>query len=125
MGMDILSVGLGGMLGSVLRYLVSQIPVASGSFPLRTFFINVTGSLLIGLLFALNERGGWLSENSRLFWMTGLCGGYTTFSAFSLENFQLIKAGAYGTAAFYMIASLCAGVAGVIIGIRAAALLPR
>lgn len=125
MSMEILYVGLGGMVGSILRYLVSLIPVFSGAFPLCTLFVNASGSLVIGLLFALNERGGWLSENSRLFWMTGLCGGYTTFSAFSLENFHLIKAGAYGTAAFYILASLCFGIAGVVLGVRAAALMPR
>lgn len=91
----------GGAAGSVLRYLVSgfaQRAIAPGtgvlaSFPAGTLVVNVTGSLLIGLLAGLAESRALLGPEARLLLVTGLLGGYTTFSAFSLETLVLLRAG--------------------------------
>lgn len=101
---DILLVGTGGFAGSVLRYLVSaaMLPiVARMGFPLGTFGVNAAGSLLIGILFAALPAGGW-----HTLLVAGFCGGFTTFSAFSLESLKMLRGGQYGMAALYIAASL-------------------
>jgi CrcB protein len=93
--MAYLWVALGGALGSVARYAcggaVTQF--AGGAFPFGTIVVNVSGSLLIGVLAALSVPDGriLLPPSARLFTMTGICGGYTTFSGFSLETFNLMR----------------------------------
>lgn len=103
---DLLLVATGGATGSVLRYLVSGfaqrafVPEAGAlaSFPAGTLVVNVTGSLLIGLLAGLAESRALLGPEARLLLVTGLLGGYTTFSAFSLETLVLLRAGQTATA---------------------------
>ena len=93
-------VAAGGVLGSVARYLAGlAIPLISG-FPLATLFVNITGSFIIGFYSTLSGPDGrWLaSTRQRQFVMTGFCGGYTTFSSFSLETFRLLHAGMRATA---------------------------
>ncbi|KAA6405269.1 fluoride efflux transporter CrcB [Candidatus Tokpelaia sp.] len=92
-------VALGGALGSVARYWLGLLTASiSRSFPWGTLFINISGSFLIaffGALTAAHHAGRWpVSENMRLFVMVGLCGGFTTFSAFSLQNLELLRQGA-------------------------------
>lgn len=90
----VLIVGLGGFLGSIARYLLGsfiQLRTADWRFPLGTFTINVLGCFLIGLFAALAERRDWFSTELRLLLITGLCGGFTTFSAFAYENLQLLR----------------------------------
>ncbi len=97
----LLLVMLGGALGTGARYLVSWLTVpASTSLPWGTVLINVTGSFVIGFFGTLTLAGGRFAapEPLRLFVMVGLCGGYTTFSAFSLQTFDLLRAGAWGRA---------------------------
>ena len=101
-------VGLGGGIGSILRYLAGlwiyrNFPTA---FPLGTFVVNVLGGFLIGLLTAVFTRGLWPESDIRLFLITGLCGGFTTFSAFSMENLKLIQEHQFVLASCYMMASL-------------------
>jgi fluoride exporter len=88
-------VAIGGMLGSVARYLVSLLIPSLYGFPLATLFVNVTGSFIIGFYSTLSGPDGrWFaSTRQRQFVMTGICGGYTTFSAFSLETFRLLHGG--------------------------------
>ncbi|MDR2839965.1 MAG: CrcB family protein, partial [Paludibacter sp.] len=82
--LKILFVGLGGFLGSAARYLLTLlIKNPERLFPLGTFAVNIIGSFVIGILFALIGKNA-LSETWRLFLMAGICGGFTTFSAFSL-----------------------------------------
>jgi fluoride exporter len=88
-------VAIGGMLGSVARYLVSLLIPSLYGFPLATLFVNITGSFVIGFYSTLSGPDGrWFaSTRQRQFVMTGICGGYTTFSAFSLETFRLLQGG--------------------------------
>ena len=88
-------VGIGGLIGSVLRYLVSILFAAfiNSSFPFATLTVNVVGCFLIGVLFAVSDRGQLISPEWRLFLATGLCGGFTTFSTFSYESISLLQDG--------------------------------
>ena len=101
-------VGAGGAIGSSLRYLFYLL-IKGNSFPYATLLVNILGSLLIGLLFALNIKNEFLSKELNLFLITGLCGGFTTFSAFSLENMILLQEGKIGTCIFYITLSIAVG----------------
>ena len=93
-------VAAGGMLGSVARYLVSLLIPSLLALPLATLFVNVTGSFVIGFYSTLSGPDGRLfaSTRQRQFVMTGFCGGYTTFSSFSLDTVRLLRAGMAETA---------------------------
>jgi len=96
----VISVALGGALGAVLRYLVGL----AVAFPLGTLAINVIGSFLIGIVwvvFAARGLQAWLP-----FVMTGILGGFTTFSAFSLDTLRLVEAGRIAAAGSYVIGSV-------------------
>ena len=88
-------VAIGGALGSVARYaLTGLVPRLTGeTFPWGTVIVNISGSFVIGLLQALSQPGerSYVSPNGRLFLMYGVCGGYTTFSSFSLQTLQLLQ----------------------------------
>jgi fluoride exporter len=85
-------VAAGGMVGSLARYAVSLLLPPLSGFPLPTLFVNVTGSFIIGFYSTLTSPDGrWFATTrQRQFVMTGICGGYTTFSAFSLDTFRLL-----------------------------------
>lgn len=88
----ILIVGTGGFIGSVMRYLL-QVFIENkllSTFPLATLIANITGSFIIGVVFALAEKSMMNSE-WRIFMSVGICGGFTTFSAFAFNNFNMIK----------------------------------
>ncbi len=108
----VLLVAAGGALGSVLRYAVSVLMAASlgPGFPWGTLAVNVLGSTAIGVLAAQGIEG-----NARLFWVTGVLGGFTTFSAFSLEA-ALLWERAPWLAALYVAASVGLGLAGFALG---------
>lgn len=107
--MNLLLVALGGGAGSALRFLVSGLfRAAPGTFPLATFLVNLLGSLLIGLCAGWLERGVW--SGVRTLVMAGFLGGFTTFSAFSLENLRLLRDGHPGLALAYALASVVAGI---------------
>lgn len=89
----ILFVGTGGFIGSVMRYLL-QVWVEKGmnsTFPLGTLIANITGSFVIGAVYALAEKGNLMSAGWRIFLTVGICGGFTTFSAFAYNNFTMIR----------------------------------
>ncbi len=112
-----LAVGLGGFLGSVCRYLISLIPLGKGTpFPLHTLAINLIGAFVIGLLASAALRGSPLSPRMLLFFKTGVCGGFTTFSTFALETGDLLHGGHPWLASIYAVLSLVLGVAAVFAG---------
>ncbi len=88
--------GLGGAIGTILRYIMGGLDYrfANGAFPVSTLVVNVTGSLVIGFLWGIIDRFE-ISPNIRLFIFIGILGGYTTFSTFSLETFNLMRDGEY------------------------------
>lgn len=109
-----LVVMLGGAIGTFLRYLVSVLALPiSRELPWGTIIINITGSFVIGLFGTLTLASGRypVPENLRLFVMVGLCGGYTTFSSFSLQTLDLMRAGAMTRAALNIVLAvlLCVG----------------
>jgi CrcB protein len=110
---NILLVAIGGAIGSVCRYLLSGINVAS--WPWGTFAVNILGSLFIGLLVGLVSKG-IVSPEIKLLLVTGFCGGFTTFSTFMNENLLLGRDGAMLSAVLYTLASLALGLIAVIIG---------
>jgi CrcB protein len=101
-------VAAGGVLGSVARYLVALLIPATFGFPFATLFVNVTGSFIIGFYSTLTGPDGRVlaGTRQRQFVMTGFCGGYTTFSAFSLETFRLLHGGMTRTAFSYIAVSV-------------------
>lgn len=111
-------IGAGGFVGSIARYLLSQIiqQNATSSFPWGTLVVNVVGSLLIGLFYGLSERGAIGSSEVRLFLTVGLCGGFTTFSTFSNENLALLRDGQFSFFAMYAFASVALGLVAVLGG---------
>ena len=118
MGTNILIVGLGGGAGSILRYLCQKWVNESyqHNFPLATFLVNISGCLLIGILYALGEKTNILSPQTRLLLVTGFCGGFTTFSTFAFENMNLLKAGDNFNFLLYAVGSLVLGILAVYIG---------
>jgi CrcB protein len=124
-----ISVALGSIVGAVARFLVSVLFVSQfgDGFPWGTLFVNVTGSFVIGFYAALTGPDGRLlvSARQRLFVMVGICGGYTTFSAFSLETLRLVQSGNVQTAFAYLSVSAITWIASVWIGHALAARLNR
>ena len=113
--MSFLYVFLGGGLGSICRYGISLLMKHTQlSFPLSTFTANAVSCIILGLLIGLHLKQG-IADQQRLLWMTGFCGGFSTFSTFSAETFQLFEKGQYQTALLYVGLSLviCLGCIGL------------
>lgn len=114
----LLIIGVGGFLGSISRYLSSQFIQKHfpSSFPFGTMWVNIAGCFLIGVIYALAEKGNILTPEWRLFLATGFCGGFTTFSTFAFENISLLRDGEYFYAAIYTGVSVFAGIIAVFLG---------
>ena len=114
----VLAVMLGGGLGAALRYIIASYVVRfhSGLFPLGTFLINVTGSFAIGVLMTFFLYRANLNPAWRLFLVTGVLGGYTTFSSFEWETLTAMKSGSPVAALLNVLLSVALGFAGVWIG---------
>jgi CrcB protein len=115
--MAFIFVGLGGALGAMARYAISLIPNKTG-FPYLTLITNVLGAVLIGFIVGYTGSRKDIPSNTVLFWKTGVCGGFTTFSTFSLEAYQIFEKKSYGAAGLYSALSLVLCLAGVWAGIR-------
>ena len=112
-----LLVFLGGGLGSGLRYLVTiTMNQYSKVLPFGTFTVNMLGCLLIGLILGYAQKENTLTSNQTLLLATGFCGGFTTFSAFTNENLELIKNGELFNFSVYTIGSVLIGILAVFIG---------
>lgn len=116
---QLLLVGLGGGLGSMLRYLASLVTnrFHDSAFPLATFSVNVLGCFILGLIAGVP---GMITHETRLLFVTGFCGGFTTFSAFASENVYLFQNNNYPVAITYIGLSILTGLLGVWLGIMAA-----
>ncbi len=114
---NLLLVGLGGSIGSMMRYTAWYF-FRSVNFPGATLFVNIMGSLAIGMLIGLSMKDVNFSNNWKLFFVTGICGGFTTFSAFSIENLQLLQTGKYTLALLYVCCSIIFGIAAAWLGYK-------
>jgi CrcB protein len=117
--MNYLLVFVGGGIGSTLRHIVNVVcPRFLGTnFPYHTFIINISGSTIMGLIAGYLAFRGEASQSWRLFLMTGILGGYTTFSAFSLDAALLYERGEIGLAALYVVGSVVLSIAGLFAGL--------
>ncbi len=120
--MSFLFVALGGALGAIGRYAISLIPVKTG-FPILTLITNIIGAILIGFIVGVVSNKSNVSDNTVLFWKTGVCGGFTTFSTFSLEALSLFEKKSYLFGSIYILLSVSFCVLGVLFGKRIALLL--
>ena len=121
--MSYLWVTIGSALGGLLRYTITRLTLnISAGFPFGTVLINILGSFVIGYFGTLTLQSGKYSasDNLRLFVMVGLCGGFTTFSSFSLHNFDLLRSGNWGRALANIFLSVVLCLAAVAAGHRLA-----
>ncbi|MBP9109239.1 MAG: fluoride efflux transporter CrcB [Pyrinomonadaceae bacterium] len=119
MTLNIFLVGIGGMLGSILRFLAGHFinPVPASAFPYGTFTVNVVGGFLIGMVFGLSQRYEWMTPELRVFLAVGFCGGFTTFSAFAYENIVMLQEKDYLSFAVYSVLSFIACLAAPFVGL--------
>jgi CrcB protein len=112
---SIFIVGFGGFIGTVARFLASRYfqENITSIFPWSTLIINIIGSLLIGIIFGISEKGDFMSPEVRLFLAVGICGGFTTFSTFSNDAFLLLRQEEWIRFAFYTSMSFFLGLLAV------------
>lgn len=115
----LLLISIGGLLGRACCYVATTFftKALPSTFPYGTFFVNISGCLLIGVFYGLSGRYEWLTPEWRTFLTTGFCGGYTTFSSFAYENITLLQTEQYFTFAAYSIASFALGLLAVLGGL--------
>lgn len=114
--MSWLWVACGGAIGATLRYMTSMWFMQNADqFPWATWIVNILGCVLAGGFFAFSLQYPVLQHEARLFFMVGILGGFTTFSSFGLETFQLIKSGQYNLALMYVVSSIMIGLLGLVL----------
>ena len=117
----ILIVGTGGFIGTIARFFANELmkKITSINFPLATLFVNILGCLIIGVIYGLIDKGKFHEPEFRLFLTTGICGGFTTFSAFSVENIIMIRNGEFLNVFAYLAISILFGFAATYLGMIA------
>ncbi len=120
--MNFLFVAFGGAIGAVARYAISLIPVKT-EFPVLTLITNISGAVLIGFIVGIAGDNSSVSKNAVLFLKTGVCGGFTTFSTFSLEACNLFAGKQYAAGGVYVVLSCIGCIFGVLCGKKLAAFL--
>ena len=115
---EILIVGVGSAVGGIFRFLTGKLVMQlfQHPFPLATFIINIAGSFLIGTVYAMFGKSGNMGPTTLLFLATGICGGFTTFSAFSYENILLMRNGHYLLSITYISGSVLLGLLATLLG---------
>ena len=113
---NLLLVGLGGAAGCMLRY-VGQLLLNTPNFPFGTFFINLAGCFIIGVLWGLMGKN-MVNDAARLLLMTGFCGGFTTFSAFTLESIQMLNNNKLSYFFIYTSSSVAGGLLATFLGFK-------
>ena len=108
-------VAMGGAVGAMLRYAISLIPVKT-DFPVLTLITNIMGAVLIGFVVGMASIRQETSQHLILFLKVGVCGGFTTFSTFSLEEMRLFEQNKIGRGIVYVVASVVCSIAGVLVG---------
>ncbi|MCP9198373.1 fluoride efflux transporter CrcB [Gramella sp. GC03-9] len=121
---NLILVFIGGGLGSSLRYLIGRYLNAESLIPYGTFLVNVLGSLLIGIILGWSLKNDSLNSPLNFILGIGFCGGFTTFSSFSFENYSLLKTGDYWAFSLYFFGSLFLGIMAVLTGILISKLIP-
>lgn len=118
--MSFIFVALGGAIGAIGRYIISLIPIRT-DFPVLTLLTNITGAILIGFIVGIASERDNVSPNTVLFWKTGVCGGFTTFSTFSLEAYTLLENKSYFIGVLYIVLSVICCIIGIFCGRKIAA----
>jgi CrcB protein len=115
----LLLIGTGGFLGSISRYLASRFLQYNfpSAFPFGTFFVNISGCFLIGLIYGFSERSSLLTSGWKLFLAVGFCGGFTTFSTFANENLAMLRDGDFFHFFLYTGLSVLLGIAATFFGV--------
>lgn len=113
---NILLVFLGGGLGSVIRYLISKIDFVSNYYPYNTLAVNVIGSLMLGVIVGYFLKNENINSNYLIFFTTGFCGGFTTFSAFANESLKMLTEGELVSFFTYLFFSIFFGICAVFLG---------
>ncbi len=118
---NILLVGLGGFIGSVARYFLLKYNTAwsIASLPIGTLIVNIIGCLIVGIVFGISVKYNIFSNEIRLFLVVGICGGFTTFSTFALENFLLFENGHLLSIFLYVSLSVTLCIGAVFLGYAA------
>jgi len=119
MSRNIIFVAIGGMFGSVLRYLLSTfiVQLLPFPFPFGTFVVNLIGCFVMGAAVGYADRNLWFNDEWRILITAGFCGGFTTFSAFAFENVSLLCDKNYLTFAAYVFSSVVFGIAAALLGL--------
>jgi CrcB protein len=112
-------IGTGGFLGSISRFLTSRYFQNNfpSAFPYGTLFVNVTGCLLIGLIYGISEKSSLFTTEWKMFLAVGFCGGFTTFSAFANENLALLRDGDFFHFLLYTGLSIFLGLSATFVGV--------